>query len=138
MNSSPSCWRTAITLVLLTATGGAARQTLPDANPAQPGPVSLAEQLELARLVDVAAQRLRLNIEYDPAVLKGSVTLRLGSGVTDAELWDLTNRQDWAACESVQRGLRSGLARPGPLSPEEDGVYQFVTRVARAYQGEKG
>ena len=54
------------------------------------------------------------------------------------DFWDLTNRQDWAACESVQRGLRSGLARPGPLSPEEDGVYQFVTRVARAYQGEKG
>jgi Rieske 2Fe-2S family protein len=52
------------------------------------------------------------------------------------DFWDLTNRQDWAACESVQRGLRSGHARPGPLSPEEDGVYQFVTRVARAYQGD--
>jgi Rieske 2Fe-2S family protein len=51
------------------------------------------------------------------------------------DFWDLTNRQDWAACESVQRGLRSSHARPGPLSPEEDGVHQFVTRVARAYQG---
>jgi Rieske 2Fe-2S family protein len=51
------------------------------------------------------------------------------------DFWDLTNRQDWAACESVQRGLSSAHARPGPLAPEEDGVYQFVTRVAAAYQG---
>jgi len=52
------------------------------------------------------------------------------------DFWDLTNRQDWAACESVQRGLSSPHARPGPLAPDEDGVYQFVTRVARAYRGE--
>ena len=51
------------------------------------------------------------------------------------DFWDLTNRQDWAACESVQRGLSSPHARPGPLAPEEQGVYQFVTRVARAYAG---
>lgn len=51
------------------------------------------------------------------------------------DFWDLTNRQDWAACESVQRGLSSPHARPGPLAPDEDGVYQFVTRVARAYAG---
>jgi glycine betaine catabolism A len=52
------------------------------------------------------------------------------------DFWDLTNRQDWAACESVQRGLTSPHAKPGPLAREEDGVYQFVTRVARAYQGD--
>jgi Rieske 2Fe-2S family protein len=51
------------------------------------------------------------------------------------DFWDLTNRQDWAACESVQRGLSSPHARPGPLAREEDGVYQFVTRIARAYKG---
>ena len=51
------------------------------------------------------------------------------------DFWDLTNRQDWAACESVQRGLTSPHAVPGPLAPEEDGVYQFVSRVARAYAG---
>jgi glycine betaine catabolism A len=51
------------------------------------------------------------------------------------DFWDLTNRQDWAACESVQRGMSSPHAVPGPLAKEEDGVYQFVTRVARAYQG---
>ena len=52
------------------------------------------------------------------------------------DFWDITNRQDWAACESVQRGLSSPQARPGPLSPDEDGVYQFVTKVARGYQGQ--
>jgi Rieske 2Fe-2S family protein len=53
------------------------------------------------------------------------------------DFWDLTNRQDWAACESVQRGLSSPHAQPGPLAFEEDGVYQFVTRVARAYAGKR-
>ena len=52
------------------------------------------------------------------------------------EFWDITNRQDWAACESVQRGLASPHALPGPLSPEEDGVYQFVALVARGDQGQ--
>lgn len=51
------------------------------------------------------------------------------------DFWDLTNRQDWSACESVQRGLSSLHARPGPLAPDEDGVYQFVTRIAKAYAG---
>ena len=46
------------------------------------------------------------------------------------EFWDLTNRQDWAACESVQRGLRSRGFRPGPLSTAEDGVAQFTRLVA--------
>ncbi len=52
------------------------------------------------------------------------------------EFWDLTNRQDWAACESVQRGLSSPHAVPGPLSPAEDAVYQYVTMVARGYLGQ--
>jgi glycine betaine catabolism A len=51
------------------------------------------------------------------------------------EFWDITNRQDWKACESVQRGLSSPHAVPGPLSRDEDAVYQFVSMVARGYQG---
>ena len=51
------------------------------------------------------------------------------------DFWDLTNRQDWTACESVQRGLHAPHFEPGPLAPAEDGVYHFVTFVARAYQG---
>ncbi len=52
------------------------------------------------------------------------------------EFWDITNRQDWAACESVQRGLASPHALPGPLAPNEDAVYSFVTTIARGYLGQ--
>lgn len=52
----------------------------------------LSGQVELARLVDLCAERLDINIEYDATALRGTVTLRLGAGVTDDELWLLTNR----------------------------------------------
>jgi Rieske 2Fe-2S family protein len=51
------------------------------------------------------------------------------------EFWDVTNRQDWRACESVQRGVASRGYRPGPLAPEEDGVHWFLGMVARGYLG---
>ena len=51
------------------------------------------------------------------------------------DFWDLTNREDWAACESVQRGLASPHFRPGPLAPGEDAVHQWVGMVGRLYQG---
>jgi Rieske 2Fe-2S family protein len=51
------------------------------------------------------------------------------------DFWDLTNRQDWAAVESVQRGLESPMFVPGLLSTSEDAVYQFVTMVASGYLG---
>jgi Rieske 2Fe-2S family protein len=54
------------------------------------------------------------------------------------DFWDITNRQDWAACESVQRGVNSPGFVPGPLAPDEDGVYQFVSLMARRYQGLPG
>jgi Rieske 2Fe-2S family protein len=53
------------------------------------------------------------------------------------DFWDRTNRQDWAACESVQRGMASPHFRPGPLAPAEDAVYHVVTMIARAYLGER-
>jgi Rieske 2Fe-2S family protein len=53
------------------------------------------------------------------------------------EFWDRTNRQDWAACESVQRGMASPHFQPGPLAPAEDAVYSVVTMIARAYLGER-
>ena len=49
------------------------------------------------------------------------------------DFWDVTNRQDWSACEGVQRGIASRGYRPGPFSTEEDAVAQFVRLVARAY-----
>jgi Rieske 2Fe-2S family protein len=49
------------------------------------------------------------------------------------EFWDLTNKQDWAACESVQRGLSSPHFAPGPFAPNEDAVAQLAATIGRAY-----
>jgi Rieske 2Fe-2S family protein len=49
------------------------------------------------------------------------------------DFWDLTNRQDWAACESVQRGIASPHFVPGPFAPNEDAVAAFVALVREAY-----
>jgi len=50
-----------------------------------------------------------------------------------SDFWDITNRQDWHACEAVQRGVSSRGYRRGPLSPREDAVYQLITMVANGY-----
>jgi len=49
------------------------------------------------------------------------------------EFWDLTNGQDWHACEGVQRGAASRGYRQGPLSPDESTAGKFVATVARGY-----
>jgi Rieske 2Fe-2S family protein len=51
------------------------------------------------------------------------------------DFWDITNREDWGACESVQRGLSSGYAAAGPLAPDEDAIHQFESMIARGYLG---
>ncbi|HEX6146370.1 MAG TPA: aromatic ring-hydroxylating dioxygenase subunit alpha [Acidimicrobiia bacterium] len=51
------------------------------------------------------------------------------------DFWDITNREDWAACESVMRGVKNRGYRPGPLSNWEGTVYQFLNIIAHAYQG---
>jgi phenylpropionate dioxygenase-like ring-hydroxylating dioxygenase large terminal subunit len=50
-----------------------------------------------------------------------------------SDFWDVTNRQDWRACESVARGLASRGHRPGPFSRDEDEVHQFMSLIARGY-----
>ncbi len=52
------------------------------------------------------------------------------------DFWDLTNHEDWAACERVQAGTANRGFRPGPLSPWETSLYQFLTIVGQAYAGE--
>ncbi len=49
------------------------------------------------------------------------------------DFWDITNRQDWDACEGVQRGLSARGWTPGPIAPEETAVYEFDTLVANGY-----
>jgi Rieske 2Fe-2S family protein len=49
------------------------------------------------------------------------------------DFWDVVNRQDWAAVESVQRGIDSPQFVPGVFVEREDAVYHFATMVAAAY-----
>jgi Rieske 2Fe-2S family protein len=49
------------------------------------------------------------------------------------EFWDVTNRQDWAACESVQRSASSRGFKPGPVSEMEESVLQFFNMIAAGY-----
>ena len=51
-----------------------------------------------------------------------------------ADFWDLVNRQDWAACESVQRNTSSPGWRQGPFSPGSRDVHAVMSAVARGYR----
>ncbi|GIH09910.1 (2Fe-2S)-binding protein [Rhizocola hellebori] len=53
------------------------------------------------------------------------------------DFWDLTNKQDWAACESVQLGVSSPHYRPGPLAPNENAVYDWIRLIATAYTAQR-
>jgi Rieske 2Fe-2S family protein len=58
---------------------------------------------------------------------------RPGFDPSDAvELWDITNRQDWAICESVQRGIGSRPHDHGYYAPMED-----LSLDIRRYVGER-
>ncbi|MFI4881160.1 MAG: secretin N-terminal domain-containing protein, partial [Phycisphaerales bacterium JB064] len=48
-------------------------------------------EIELARLVDLSAQRLGLRIAYEPRQLAGTFMVRSGEGLDDEALWALTN-----------------------------------------------
>ena len=45
------------------------------------------------------------------------------------QFWDVTNGQDWGACEGVQRGASSRGYRRAPLSPDESTSGKFVATV---------
>ena len=52
------------------------------------------------------------------------------------DFWDITNREDWTACENVMKGVRHQGYRPGPLSSWEGTVYQFLTIMGHIYLGD--
>ncbi|MFC8906659.1 aromatic ring-hydroxylating dioxygenase subunit alpha, partial [Micromonospora sp. NPDC057140] len=84
------------------------------------------DHLVTHRLVPVAADRTRVECEWLlPAEL---VAARIDPGWA-VDFWHTTNRQDWAACESVQRGISGGGYRPGPLAPQEDLLHAFLGRL---------
>jgi Rieske 2Fe-2S family protein len=119
----------------MSLTGERASTPLPAAPPDKVEYVHLLPNLLLSAHPDyVMAHRLvplapdRTWVECSWLVLPGS------SGAPGAiEFWDITNRQDWAACESVQRGLVSPHFAPGPFAPNEDAVAQLVAMIGRAY-----
>jgi Rieske 2Fe-2S family protein len=51
-----------------------------------------------------------------------------------ATFWDITNKQDFAACESVARTLAAGGYLPGPYDYREDAVRSFEALVAEGYR----
>jgi len=83
-------------------------------------------------LEPLSAERTRIRCQW---LFPPDVMARDGFDPSYAvQFWDITNKQDWAACESVQRGVRSTGYRPGPLSPwHEVAVSQAIAVVARTY-----
>jgi Rieske 2Fe-2S family protein len=46
------------------------------------------------------------------------------------EFWDLVNKQDWAICESVQRGMKSRAFTHGYYAPMEDASLDIRRYIA--------
>ena len=79
------------------------------------------------RLEPLAPDRTRVDCEwlFAPEVTDPAYAV---------DFWDVTNKQDWQACESVQRGVSSPHYRPGPLAPNESALYEWLTMLAQAYR----
>jgi len=79
------------------------------------------------RLEPLAPDRTRVDCEwlFAPEVTDPAYAV---------DFWDVTNKQDWQACESVQRGVSSPHYRPGPLAPNESALYDWLTMLAQAYR----
>lgn len=86
------------------------------------------------RLTPLATDRTRVDCSW----LFPSETLDLPGfdAFYAVDFWDIANREDWAACEGVMRGMKNRGYRPGPLSSWEGTVYQFLGVMGRLYLGE--
>jgi Rieske 2Fe-2S family protein len=77
-----------------------------------------AEHAAAFILQPLAADRTRVVCEL---LFARDEVLKATFDPSDAgDLWDLVNRQDWAVCESVQRGMQSRYFRGGWYAPMED------------------
>jgi Rieske 2Fe-2S family protein len=77
-----------------------------------------AEHVAAFILWPAGPQRTRITCDF---LFHPAEMARPGFDPSDAvEFWDLINRQDWAICESVQRGMRSRVHRFGYYAPMED------------------
>jgi phenylpropionate dioxygenase-like ring-hydroxylating dioxygenase large terminal subunit len=77
-----------------------------------------AEHVAAFVLTPLSASRTR--IVCDLLFAPEEVALPTFDPSDAADLWDLVNRQDWAVCESVQRGMTSRHYTGGWYAPMED------------------
>lgn len=77
----------AVLIVLLGVLCPCALAQVPGAQPA----IEFGGDVELARLVDLAAARLGVRVTYDRSRVSGNVTLRLPGPIGDDALWRLVN-----------------------------------------------
>lgn len=83
-----------------------------------------------------SAGRTRVVCEwyFDPAEMA-----RPGFDPSDAvDFWDMTNRQDWVACEISQQGLASRYYTPGPYSHAEGLLWAFGQEYLKRREGMPG
>jgi Rieske 2Fe-2S family protein len=124
----------------MSLTGALAAEPLPGVDPATVEYVHLLPNLLISAHPDYVMTHRLVPLAPDRTWVECSwLVLPAADGTvppaTDAvAFWDLTNKQDWAACESVQRGLSSPHFRAGPLAPREDAVAQLVTAIGDAYR----
>jgi Rieske 2Fe-2S family protein len=127
-------------MATMSMTGARAATPLPGVDPARVEYLHVLPNLLVSAHPDyVMTHRLvpldpgRTWIECSWLVVPGADgTAPAARGAVD--FWEVTNRQDWAACESVQRGLASPHFRPGPFAPNEDAVADLVATLSRAYR----
>src|SRR5690606_13364977 len=110
----------------------------PPPPPSQPGGLPgagtlLSGRVELARLVDLAAERLGVRVEYDPQRLAGQVTLRTPSPLSDRALWLLA--QELLSARGLQlvraAGLGAGEAPLYAVTPAAEAAGRAVVGLPR-------
>jgi Rieske 2Fe-2S family protein len=92
-----------------------------------------ADHVAAFRLMPEAPDRTTIVCEFlfDPAEVS-----KPGFDPSDAvEFWDLINRQDWAICETVQRGISSRVHRFGYYAPMEDQSLDIRRYVLERLEG---
>lgn len=86
------------------------------------------------RLVPLATGQTRIECSW--LFPQGAFDLAEFDPAYAVDFWDITNREDWTACENVMKGVRNRGYRPGPLSSWEGTVYQFLVTMGHLYRGE--
>lgn len=132
----------AVTMSLTGESGGAPFRALPDERRRSVFYVGLWPNLLVSahpdyvmthRLVPIAPDRTFVECDWLWAPESTDLPGFDPSYATD--FWDITNREDWNACQRVQSATANRGFLPGPLSPMESTIYQFLSMLGQAYRG---